>query len=194
MRSGKGLLMQWETRSNMGNLAEAMVRFWGLWILSSVEIPASHDGSSAMQNKEHAATNIQLISHLFWTARVKNRSLLLYLSTASWICLIQLLRSSLELVWTSYISGPADEALIRNIPLSSLATSLTMSLWREITEGFWSWGKQSQQIINYFPRKHHTFKRAWFSINWTNSNPGIVRLHIFPRYKKLQALSVQASL
>lgn len=128
-----------ETRSNTGSLAEVMVRFWGLWILSSEENPTSQDVSSAMQNREYAATNVQPTSHLLWTARMKTKSL--YLSTASWICLIQLLRSSLELVWTSYISGPADEALIRNIPLSSLATSLTMSLWREITEGFWSWGK-----------------------------------------------------
>lgn len=50
-----------------------------------------------------------------------------YLSTACWIRLIQLFRSSLELVWISYISGPADEALMRNMPLSSLATSLAMS-------------------------------------------------------------------
>lgn len=61
-----------------------------------------------------------------------------YLSTACWIRLIQLFRSSLELVWISYISGPADEALIRNMPLSSLATSLAISFWSEITEGFWS--------------------------------------------------------
>lgn len=64
-----------------------------------------------------------------------------YLSTACWIRLIQLFRSSLELVWISYISGPADEALIRNIPLSSLATSLAISFWREITDGFWSYVK-----------------------------------------------------
>lgn len=111
----------------------------------------------------------------------KLKSLFFYLSAASWIHLIQLLRSSLELVWTSYISGPAEEALIRNIPLSSLATSLTMSLWREITEGFWSWGKQSQhmQTVNYSLIKHRTYRSAWFLNNWTNSSPGIVRLWMF---------------
>lgn len=140
----------------MESLAEVMVRFWGLWNLSSEENPTSQDRYSAMQNREHAATNIQPTSHLLWTTSMKIKSLSIYLSTASWICLIQLLRSSLELVWTSYISGPVDEALIRNIPLSSLATSLTMSLWREIMEGFWSWGKQSQhtQIINNSLIKH----------------------------------------
>lgn len=50
-----------------------------------------------------------------------------YLSTACWMRLIQLFRSSLELVWISYISGPADDALIRNMPRSSLATSLAIS-------------------------------------------------------------------
>lgn len=71
-----------------------------------------------------------------------NQCFSMYLSTASWICLIQWLRSSLELVWISYISGPVEDALIKNIPLSSLATSLTISFWRAITAGFWSYAKE----------------------------------------------------
>lgn len=62
-----------------------------------------------------------------------------HLSTACRMCLIHAFLSSLVLVWTSYISGPTEEAEIRNIPRSSLATSLTMSFCRGITGGFWSW-------------------------------------------------------
>lgn len=61
-----------------------------------------------------------------------------HLSTACRMCLIHAFLSSLVVVWTSYISGPTEEAEIRNIPLSSLATSLTMSFCRGITGGFWS--------------------------------------------------------
>lgn len=57
-----------------------------------------------------------------------------YLLTASRIRLIQALQSSLEDVCISYISGMLDEALIRNIALSSWAISLTISIWREITD------------------------------------------------------------
>lgn len=52
--------------------------------------------------------------------------------------LIHVFRSSLDDVWTSYISGPAAEALIRNIPLSSFATSRTINFCSGITGGFWS--------------------------------------------------------
>jgi len=54
------------------------------------------------------------------------------------MCLIQAFLSSLVVAWTSYISGPTEEAEMRNIPLSSLATSRTMSFCRGITGGFWS--------------------------------------------------------
>ncbi len=74
-----------------------------------------------------------------------------HLSTASLMSLIQALRSSLEAACTSYISGPAEDALIRNMPLSSLATSRTISFWREITGGFWSWESKT-------------------TTNWTNTN------------------------
>lgn len=61
-----------------------------------------------------------------------------HLSTASLISLIQAFRSSLLDVCTSYISGPAADALIRNMPFSSLATSRTISFCRAMTGGFWS--------------------------------------------------------
>lgn len=62
-----------------------------------------------------------------------------YLSTACRMCAIQLFRSSLEVVWISYISGSLEEAQIRNMAFSSWATSLTISFWREITDGLLSW-------------------------------------------------------
>lgn len=46
---------------------------------------------------------------------------------------IQVLRSSLDAVWTSYISGGAP--LIRNIPFSWLAMSRTMRFCSDTTEG-----------------------------------------------------------
>lgn len=55
-------------------------------------------GLSTMQSKEYATVNIQPTFHLLWTTSMKTKPLFPYLSTASWICLIQLLRSSLELV------------------------------------------------------------------------------------------------
>lgn len=61
-----------------------------------------------------------------------------YLSTACRICVIQVFRSSLEVVWISYISGSLEEAHIRNMAFSSWATSLTISFWREITDGLLS--------------------------------------------------------
>lgn len=73
-----------------------------------------------------------------------------HLSTASLMSLIHVFRSSLDDVWTSYISGPAAEALIRNIPLSSFATSRTINFCSGITGGFWSfntfkaWRKKKQ--------------------------------------------------
>lgn len=67
-----------------------------------------------------------------------NKSAYAHLSTASLINLIQAFRSSLLDVCTSYISGPAADALIRNIPFSWLATSRTISFCRAMTGGFWS--------------------------------------------------------
>lgn len=52
--------------------------------------------------------------------------------------LIQAFRSSFDDVWTSYISGPAADALIKNIPRSSFATSRTINFCRAMTGGFWS--------------------------------------------------------
>lgn len=66
-----------------------------------------------------------------------------HLSTASLMSLIQVFRSSLDDVWTSYISGPAADALIKNIPLSSFATSRTINFCRAMTGGFWSWRKSA---------------------------------------------------
>src|SRR4029434_1851141 len=57
---------------------------------------------------------------------------------ASWRSRIQLLRSSLERAWTSTISGLSVPAVMRNRPRSSLATSRTISLCREITVDRWS--------------------------------------------------------
>lgn len=56
----------------------------------------------------------------------------------SWMIWIQLLRSSLELAWTSTISGSFMPMLMRNNPFSSCATSLTISFFKEITVDFWS--------------------------------------------------------
>lgn len=52
---------------------------------------------------------------------------------------IQVFRSSLEVVWISYISGSLEEAQMRNMAFSSWATSLTISFWREMTDGLLSW-------------------------------------------------------
>lgn len=57
---------------------------------------------------------------------------------ASWMSCIQVLRSSLELARTSIISGFSMPAVMRKRPRSSLATSLTISFWREITVERWS--------------------------------------------------------
>lgn len=53
--------------------------------------------------------------------------------TLCWITRIQVLRSSRDAVWTSYISGGA--ALIRNIPFSWLAMSRTIRFCSDTTEG-----------------------------------------------------------
>lgn len=53
--------------------------------------------------------------------------------TVCWMTFIQLLRSSREAAWTSYISGGA--ALMRNIPFSWLAISRTMRFCSEMTAG-----------------------------------------------------------
>lgn len=68
-----------------------------------------------------------------------------YLSTACRMCAIQVFRSSLEVVWISYISGSLEEAQIRNMAFSSWATSLTISFWREITDGLLSWGENNER-------------------------------------------------
>lgn len=57
------------------------------------------------------------------------------------MCAIQAFRSSLEVVWILYISGSLEEAQMRNMAFSSWATSLTISFWREMTDGLLSWGK-----------------------------------------------------
>lgn len=51
---------------------------------------------------------------------------------------IQALRSSLEEVWILYISGSLEEAQMRNMAFSDWATSLTISFWREMTDGLLS--------------------------------------------------------
>lgn len=68
-----------------------------------------------------------------------------YLSAACRICVIHEFRSSFEAVWISYISGSLEEAQIRNMAFSSWATSLTMSFWREITDGLLSWEEQKDK-------------------------------------------------
>lgn len=57
---------------------------------------------------------------------------------ASWMSCIQVLRSSFELARTSIISGFSMPAVMRKRPRSSLATSLTISFWREMTVERWS--------------------------------------------------------
>lgn len=63
----------------------------------------------------------------------------MYLSTACLMFVIHVFLSSLEVVWILYISGSLEEAQIRNMAFSSWATSLTISFWREITDGLLSW-------------------------------------------------------
>lgn len=87
------------------------------------------------------------ISELLYTLIHKTQTYT-YLSTASLMSLIQVFRSSLDDVWTSYISGPAADALIKNIPLSSFATSRTISFCRAMTGGFWSWRTLKVQRIS----------------------------------------------
>lgn len=79
---------------------------------------------------------------------IKKAELHTHLSTASLMSLIQVFRSSLDDVWTSYISGPAADALIRNIPFSSFATSRTISFCKAMTGGFWSCGIRTE-FLNY---------------------------------------------
>lgn len=50
-----------------------------------------------------------------------------------------MLRSSFELARTSIISGFSMPAVMRKRPRSSLATSLTISFWREMTVERWSY-------------------------------------------------------
>lgn len=57
----------------MGSVAGVMKRFWHLELRGK---PKLTDGSSAMQNKEHATMNTQQTSHLLWTASMKTRLLL----------------------------------------------------------------------------------------------------------------------
>lgn len=57
---------------------------------------------------------------------------------ASCMSCIHVLRSSLELARTSIISGFSIPAVMRKRPRSSLATSLTISFWREMTVERWS--------------------------------------------------------
>lgn len=52
---------------------------------------------------------------------------------AFWMSCIQVLRSSLELARTSIISGFSMPAVMRKRPRSSLATSLMINFWREMT-------------------------------------------------------------
>lgn len=68
------------------------------------------------------------------------------------MCVIQAFRSSLEVVWILYISGSLEEAQMRNMAFSSWATSLTISFWREMTDGLLSWGKGGE--------KDHSFHRV----------------------------------
>lgn len=77
-----------------------------------------------------------------------------YLSTACRIWVIQVFLSSLEVVWISYISGSLEDAQIRNMALSACATSLTISFWREMTDGLLSYGG-----------KHKT--QEWIRLQWS---------------------------
>lgn len=60
---------------------------------------------------------------------------------AVWMSCIQVLRSSFELAKTSIISGFSVPAVMRKRPRSLLATSLTISFWREMTVERWSFGE-----------------------------------------------------
>lgn len=60
---------------------------------------------------------------------------------ACWMSCIQVLRSSFEPARTSIISGFSMPVVMRKRPRSSLATSLTISFWREMTVQRWSCGE-----------------------------------------------------
>lgn len=64
---------------------------------------------------------------------------------ASWMSCIQVLRSSFELARTSIISGFSMPAVMRKRPRSSLATSLTISFWSEMTVERWSYRGAKQR-------------------------------------------------
>lgn len=64
---------------------------------------------------------------------------------ASWMSCIQVLRSSFELARTSIISGFSMPAVMRKRPRSSLATSLTISFWREMTVERWSYRERTKE-------------------------------------------------
>lgn len=61
--------------------------------------------------------------------------------TAVWMSCIQVLRSSLELARISINSGFSVPPVMRKKPHSLLATSLTISFWREMTVESWSFGE-----------------------------------------------------
>lgn len=73
------------------------------------------------------------------------------------MCVIQLFRSSLEVVWISYISGSLEEAQIRNMAFSSWATSLTISFCREITDGLLSWVDNKKEKMKKRADSEHFF-------------------------------------
>lgn len=119
---------------------------WSLWIFwmrasaarfsSSDSLVYSSSSSGQLSREDSQITSSSIYTLIY----VHNTQTCTHLSTASLMSLIQVFLSSLDDVWTSYISGPAADALMRNIPLSSFATSRTINFCRAMTGGFWSWG------------------------------------------------------
>lgn len=163
MRSGKVLLIQREMTSNMGSLSEVMVGSWGLWILSSQENPASQDGSGAMQNREHTATNIQPTFCLLWTTTVKTKSLFI-----PFHCILNMPHPVVTFLFAVGMNlihlWPRRRSTNQEHPPFFIGYFSYYEPLKGDNGRLLVLGKQSQhiQIINDSFIKHHAFRKAWF--------------------------------
>lgn len=85
---------------------------------------------------------------------------------AVWMSCIQVLRSSLELARTSIISGFSVPAVMRKRPRSLLATSRTISFWREMTVERWSFRETREDEKKRKKKKQGGFDEASVGGEW----------------------------
>lgn len=104
------------------------------------------------------------------------------------MCAIQVFRSSLELVWILYISGSLEEAQMRNMAFSSWATSLTISFWREMTDGLLSWDDNKKKRRRKTKKKK---KSIYFHSSFTSNDP-LKRVYLPQMQKRISDLSLAA--